>query len=283
MKNLFISIITKKLLIKAILFQSLLMSATLVFAENLDTLSEGIPAPSEYNTNAFAFNGEASHSVDYNAEYTTPSLLTETLDKALTLPVGERIAHFELMSREIVRISKQQNRANEEFVRITLNRGVDVAQAILPIMGVNTQYIAGILANFYQKHFDLAKSMLNAKPASAEFGRIYSTLLWRFSAGLTSKAAKAIMLSKVLAFLSYDIKADPNRERASLKEVVADINRLRFENPNYQKVHQDLNNDVDPETINQLKSDVTFILHKLPGRLQNAGISPFGSDYIGGP
>lgn len=283
MKTLIKKFKSKKLLLKMVLVQSVMLCGTLVLAEKIDTLAEGIPARQEFQNSVVDDANNPSGTSNYSAEYTTPSLLEEALDKALTLPLGERISHFENMAKEIVRISNSQKRLNEELLRYTLNRSVDVATEILPVMGLNTEYVASNIANLYQQHFFMAKMFVNGGATPADYGRIYSTLLWRFSAGLTSKAGKAIMLTKALAYLKYDIEKDPLASERSLKEVIADINRLQTENKNYQRIQSDLNNGTEPETVNQLKSDVTFILHKLPGRLQQAGIRPIGVDYSNGP
>jgi hypothetical protein len=260
------------------------------FAMGSSPSQAGIPQPEDQ-----VVSGD-----DITAAYSTSSLLDEAIDKAQTLPVGERISHFETMALEIVQLSEKQNRPDEELIRITLNRAVDVIQGILPVMGTNNELIAQLVANIYQEHFNLAKMFANSprqlsyrgkfsasNPYSgfsiAEFGRIYSTLLWRFSASLTSKASKAIMMMKLVGYLGYDVNLDQNRENQSLQEVLADVIRLQSQNANYQKILNDLESDIEPSTVNQLRSDVTFILHKLPARLQQAGIRSLGSTYNDGP
>lgn len=223
--------------------------------------------------------------------YTTTTLIELAIDQAQVLSLGDRIRHYEKMAEQIV--AKSAQRSNEETVRMTLNRAVDVVNSILNVMGQNPSLIAQWTANFYEENFKLAKMFAN-NPSTlmqkgslnssftyhvisiAEFGRIYSTLLWRFSTSLTSATSKAIMLMKLVGFLTYDVNLDLARDNESLKEVLADLVHLQEQNANYQKILDQLDANTEPTTVNLLRSDVYYILQKLPARLQKAGIASLG-------
>ena len=79
---------------------------------------EGLP--SEDDTITIIQNADSA--------YTTLTLLDMAMDQAQVLPIGEKISHFESMAKLIV--TKSAGRVNEEVVRMTLNRSVDVVNSL---------------------------------------------------------------------------------------------------------------------------------------------------------
>lgn len=247
------------------------------FSRGAAPTREGLPSPGDL----------PDPTENIESAYSTATLIDLALDHAQVLSLGERIVHFEKMAAEIV--NKSATRPNEEVVRMTLNRSVDVVNAVLNVMGQNPSLIAQWTSNFYEENFKLAKMFANnptplqqrgesvfssyvACLSIAEYGRIYSTLLWRFSTSLTSQTSKAIMLMKLVGYLGYDINLDLARDSDSLKEVLADIVNLQQKNANYQRILNQLDENIEPTTVSSLRSDVYYILQKLPERLARAGI-----------
>ncbi len=252
------------------------------FSRGAAPTREGLPSPGDL----------PDPSENIEAAYTTATLIDLALDRTQVLPLGERISHFEKMASDIV--SKSASRPNEEVVRMTLNRSVDVVNAILAVMGQNPSLIAQWTTNFYEENFKLAKMFANnpsqlqqrgsasfsgymTSLSIAEYGRIYSSLLWRFSTSLTSQTSKAIMLMKLVGYLGYDINLDLARDSDSLKEVLADIVNLQQHNANFQRILNQLDENTEPTTVSLLRSDVYYILQKLPERLARAGIRSLGT------
>lgn len=243
---------------------------------------EGLPTPGDL----------PDPSENIATAYSTATLIEMAIDQAQVLPLGSRIPHYRQMAINIV--EKSSTRPNEEIIRMTLNRANDVIDAILPVMGQNPSLVAQWTANFYEENLKLAKMFANngtrfqrgfsssigssSQASIAEYGRIYSTLLWRFSTSLTSQTSKAILLMKLISYLGYDVNLDPARDSNSLKEVLADVVRLQQTNTNYQRILGEIDHNVEPTTVNLLRSDIYYILQKLPARLNQAGIQSLGTN-----
>lgn len=222
--------------------------------------------------------------------YTTASLIQKSIDQAATLPLGQRISFFEEAAARIIRKSAHQ--PTEQLIRITLNRSVDIANQVLPIAGNNPELIAQWLANFYLESFKLAAMWANnpcllqselglasvskylTHVSLAEFGRVYSTLLWRATANMTSDSSKAVMLIKLLGYLGWDFNLDLRRRESGIAEVVADVYEMQNEDPNYQNIVMSLENGNEPSSTDLalLRRKIYTILQSLPGRLARAHI-----------
>lgn len=238
--------------------------------------------------------------------YTPARMIERALENVSTLPMGERVLAFETWSKRII----ERSGANpaEQAVRITLNRAVDISNGIIKVLvhdksvseGKSVgevasrvyELAASYLVNFYVANFQLALSYANnpciltaqgltdvseslSQVSLAEFGRVYSTLLFRFSNSLAmSDTAKAIMLIKLTGYLGWDFNLDLRRREDGLKEILADIYLLQTEDPTYDNILSGLKNRIPPtqSALAQLRSKINLILIRVPDALKSAGI-----------
>ena len=239
---------------------------------------EGIPVP----------NDQPDVRDLVESAYSTPKLIEKALKDAQGKGIGQRIRTYENYAGRILRRSGQKT--TEILVRLTLNRSVDVMQTVLPIAGNNPDAIALWAANFYEESFNLA-AMLANNPAVAsytgdvtdvaqflqnvslaEFGRIYSSLLFRFTASLSSDSSKAVMLMKLVGYLGWDCNNDLRRRE--VKEVIADIYSMQHDPGPYQGAVETIARGLEPRRgdLANLRNDVFELLKTLPQRFQEAGI-----------
>lgn len=226
--------------------------------------------------------------------YTTATLLQRAIEEAQSLPTdGAKIQHFEMMAKRIV--VRSGSNPWEQAIRMAMNRSMDVMNAVLPHAGNNSEFVASWGAQFYEENFELAIALLNnpatldsrdgANRASrdqkgghlsiAEFGRIYSQLLLRASASLTSGSLKAVLRMKMISFLGWDINQDLRRQDPNLKEILADISALQTEDQDYAAVLHCLTQrqEPDPQNLTQLISKTARILDRVVPAFRAAGIA----------
>ncbi len=227
-----------------------------------------------------------------NSAYSSPELITKALDERVDYAMGERLDHFERQSIRIINVSA--NRKNEEFMRIALNRGVDLVHHILPSYGKNTDEAARHLANFYKQNFEFAASMANNSASMesilsgqiemstytktrsiAEFGRMYSNLLWRYSDGLSSQSSKAILLMRLIGYLGWDLNMDLKRNSKPIAKLIADVYELQH-SKTYADILKSLKANKEPAApaVSNLRYKVYKILEEVPARLREANVAP---------
>lgn len=246
--------------------------------------SEGIPS-------VVSPNQQSGYDVMRDA-YSSVDLIERALRERQTMPIGERLRFMTEQAGNIIAVSGE--RPTEILLRLTLNRSVDVFNHIRPIAGRNTESVARYLANFYRENFELAASFGNNKigvdsrltlPVEyttadflkhlsiAEYGRMYASLLWRYSADLTSDSAKAVLLMRLVNYLGWDCNADLRRRERPIAQTIADIYELQHGHL-YNNLLRTLAAGYEPSSsdLAQFRRRVYTILERLPSRFQEAGI-----------
>jgi hypothetical protein len=176
---------------------------------------------------------------------------------------------------------------------MTLNRCLDVMAHTLPIAGRNSDGVAQWAANFYVSCFHLAAGLgnqnyvltaLQESPAEtlsdrmlelsiAAFGLQYARFLWDSADSLTSASSKAVLLSRILAYLGWDLNADHKRREKGLAQSLLDIYEAQH-SPSYNRILESIERQEEPRSsdLARLRSDVNGILAALPGRLIQSGV-----------
>lgn len=218
--------------------------------------------------------------------YSTATVIARALEKAQTLDSGARIRHFEAVAKRVVAVSGKSD--TEQAVRMTMNRAVDTANNVIAIMGRNTDYVRDLIGLFYEENFKLAAAYANnpvnlsyfgneafttdrESVSLAEFGRVYATMMWNFSAGLTSDSSKAVFLMKMMGYFGWDLNLD--LKRTSYRELIADIYLMQTEDPAYLAVLEKLRNKQEPSQaqLAGLRNSVRQIYDRIIPTFQQAG------------
>jgi len=216
--------------------------------------------------------------------YTAVDLIKEVLEESMEYRMGERIPFLLERIPEIIQSSG--DRSGEMLLRFTLYRCQDLMGQLLSISGYNYEEIGRWASNFIKEHLKLAAGLGNNNFAitsifyqetpnpkvqiihTAEYGRIYSQVLWDFSTGLTSNASKAVMLMKLLNFLGRDLNNDLRRRETPIAQSIRDVFRAQH-GPEYQRVLQQLKLGLNPtdSMLAALRSKVERVRMNLNQRL----------------
>lgn len=249
--------------------------------------NEGIPGVGG------SLDGDDISGIIQNA-YSAAELVGNALRERERFPIGQRILFLQDEAKNIILASN--NRPTEMLLRITLNRYVDTLSHVLPSMGRNTEMVAQQLANFGRENFERAAAFGNnrigmesrlsipqgkdsnvtsflRKVSVADFGRIYASLMFRYSTGLSSDSAKAIMLMRLTNYLGWDFNNDLRRRERPLAQTLADIYKIQHGRL-YKQILNTIASGVEPSQadVAALRSDVFELLQKLPSRLKEVGI-----------
>ena len=237
--------------------------------------------------------GDDINSIIQNA-YSPAELAANALHDRERYPMGQRILFLQDEAKNIIIASG--TRPTDILLRITLNRYVDTLSHVLPSMGRNTEMVAQQLSNFGRENFERAAAFGNnrvgiesrlaipqgrdsevahflRKVSTAEFGRIYSDLMFRYSTGLSSDSAKAIMLMRLTGYLGWDFNNDLRRRERPLAQTLADIYKIQH-GRTYIQILNTIKMGYEPaqSDVAALRSDIFDLLGKLPARLKEAGI-----------
>lgn len=249
----------------------------------------------------------ASLKSDALENYPLSRHLENALDYVRMKTSGESWSYLLNRAYQIVAISQRKSSSSErdEFlVRITLNRAIDIVNSTLSIIGYNNEDLAKALSIFLKMNYNLALDLNKSyriplykginqygdNPCRylsiAEFGRVYSNMLYSFSPFNMSPSAQAILLMKTIGYLSYDIQFANVNKNSSINHILGDIYLLQNDNPNYQLILQDLKSNVAVGTqshannrranVGVLRKDVEKILINLTRELNQSGICPLG-------
>lgn len=224
-----------------------------------------------------------------DSAYSTTTLIQKTIQQARELPMGQRILFYQNAVDRIVK--KSGPIPTEQIVRFILNRSVDVMSAALPVAGNNPDLVAQWAANFYEENFVLALAFANnprcfegtpvpdvgtiLKTISfAEFGRIYSTLMFKFSSNLVSRSAKGLMLIKSIDYLQWDLNQDLRRRENGIRESIYDLQVIKTELIAYRNLQLKLSLKEEPEQADLAQTRRQFydVLTSLPARLKQSGV-----------
>ncbi|MCM2322453.1 MAG: hypothetical protein NDJ90_04245 [Oligoflexia bacterium] len=226
--------------------------------------------------------------------YTAAELIAVALEEKDTFPFEERIEFLKEQAGRIIEVSG--DRPTELLLRLTLGRSVDVTSHVLPIAGRNSAYVTRLLANFLRENFELAAGFGNnpmavssrfksggrtdtaeflRKVSIAEYGRVYATLLWRYSQDLSSDSSKAVLLMRLLGYLGWDFNADLRRRERPIAQTIVDIYSLQH-GELYQRILGTMRDGREPaqEDVAQLRRRTYTILERIPARLQSLNITP---------
>jgi hypothetical protein len=247
--------------------------------------------------------GPISLNPQHTTAYSAIDILEDTLKERLTsdsdLPnspelareggsLGQRIVYFREKSREIIRVSG--TRIDEQLLRITVNRGVDIIDNMLAISGQNSDEISRWAANFYKANFKLAAMYYNSKftlesaskpehsvealiqsrqMAPAAFGYHFATYVLSFSTNFTTPSAKAVMMIQALNYLGYDLSHDLRSSEREVAMSIEDVAKLQ----NGRLVESVLNSlrlgePVDNQVERDLRGQVHNAMEKLRARLE---------------
>jgi hypothetical protein len=229
--------------------------------------------------------------------YRSVDLIEMILEERKTYALGPRLLYMENGIREVMKLSG--TRGDEEALRDCLNRGLDIISLVLPVTGAAPAASAQWATNFYRSVMVLAAGLQNngrqrilkirsddsknpdedfaqaenvvSGLTSAKYGQVYANLLYRFSTTPGTRAAKAILLMRLLAYLGHDLNKDLARREQGISRTVADISRLQNE-PIYKDIIAAFRRGVSPTSaqLATLRSRTFTILSKLPERLGKA-------------
>lgn len=219
-----------------------------------------------------------------NGAYRAVGLIKEVLAERMEYELGPRVPFMLERIPEILAASGR--REDEMLLRFTLNRCQDMVAHLLPVSGHNYDEIGRWAANFIKQHFELAAAYGNNRYVvnsifaerrtlsgvqameSADFGRIYATLLWESSIGLNSDTAKAVTLMKLLSFLGWDLNNDLRRREDRIAQSIRDVYRAQH-GPEYKRVFDLLRRGREPrgEVLAALRSKVERVRANLNQRL----------------
>jgi hypothetical protein len=245
-------------------------------------------------------HGEGALSVDdiLPRGYNSVQMIELVLEERMEYKLGPRLFYLESGIRSTLKISG--DRADEEALRETLNRGLDIMSLVLPISGSDPDARAQWGTNFYRRILELAAGMqhnqrrkiLRVGPVakddkdtpftdedalslnalrSAKYGQMLANLLYKFSSQPGSRAGKAVMLMRLVGYLGHDLNEDFSRREEDVARTITDIYRLQTDPP-YTDVVAAISRGRSPtsEQMSALRSRVATIIAKLPERLGKA-------------
>lgn len=207
--------------------------------------------------------------------YSTKAMIEKTLERSRALATGQRIQFFEQAAANII-LSSGVNE-NEEIVRMTINRSVDVVNTVLPVMGRNTAEVARLTANFYEESFKLALRYSlepcrlvtihhpnrDFKPVLlADYGVEFSRLMFGFSQTIASRSQKAIVLIKTLGFLGWDLNLDLRAREQSFQDLLSSVFEIQKESVQMRNILASIARDEEPSNADTawLRSQVKSVL-----------------------
>lgn len=220
--------------------------------------------------------------------YTTSERLERALQSADLAREEDQIRVLREAAKSIVLSSGGSE--TERPVRMALNRAVDTADNVYRIIGDNTEYARNLLIRFYRANFEFALASANEHSKMiyvgqteqnpnvritpiAEFGRRYNLLMRKFTAGLTTDQATAVILMKSMGYFGWDLNLD--LARTSFKNLIADIYFLQTTNPSYLRVLRSLEMKQPPAS--QDVADLSAAISQIEDRI----IPAFDRTYPG--
>ncbi len=228
--------------------------------------------------------------------YNSVQMIELILEERKTYAMGPRVLYMENGIRGVLKISDK--RSDEEALRETLNRGLDIMSLVLPITGATPEASAQWASNFYRTVLTLAAGLQNndrqkilrinrsendnnelvenperyvSGLTSAKYGQVYANLLYSFSTTPGTRAAKAVLLMRLLGYLGHDLNEDLARRSDGVARTITDIYRLQND-PVYLNIVQALRRGFSPSSseLATLRSRTYSIISKLPERLGKA-------------
>ena len=219
-------------------------------------------------------------------------------DKNDGMARGDWLQTAEGVAREIINDTTPS--PQWAFVRIILNRCVDILQLTLPVAGRNTSEVARFYSNFmtrcmhhaaaysnnnvaitqnrylpdhpqyvldYLKDFEgLGYSdELNTFRSNFAFGQEMTVLFWSLQSGMISESAQGIILLRILGYIGYDTLADARRRHPAIRKMLVDITRIQ-NSTQFKNVVNSLRSNYEP-----LQKDVAGLRLKVKRLMDDFG------------
>lgn len=222
-------------------------------------------------------------------QFNTGRVILEALKKAETLPMGQKIRHYDSAVKKVLRTSFKRD--GERTARMTLNRAFDVVNTVLAMTNTPEAH-ALYAANLYETAFQLALSQVNSDVSIykvvdieketkkvlflGDYGVMFSKLMESYmSHANITNAHRAVMVIKALGYLAWDLRLDVrgmNNRSESVSNVLVKIYELQKEDPDMQGLLAALERGNEPNlaSLRRVADQVSTVIAEAPEALKAA-------------
>lgn len=270
----------------------------------VQNLNQGVPVETQYfvdqtgvpyDLEGVPSNFTTSPQPNVFVGYSTAEMIKVTLEEAQLVIDGERLNHY-LDSMEFVK-EISGNNGTEVLARTVLNRAKDIIDLTLPIVGYNYDMLRGFYNLFLKESYVLSAAYLNNRIgiqgylsssfntsvseyietySMADFSFQYAQMLLKYSQSLTTESSQAIILSRLLSYIVWDLNLDLRRRSPGILQTLSDIYRLQRTQV-YRAPLMNIENDLEPTQaqVARLRSRIQMILDRMAQRIP--GIAGLGN------